>query len=39
MGVVYRRGKNNYQWKGLKEIYGAIQKIYEETQFNESEEN
>jgi hypothetical protein len=27
LGVVYRKGKNNYQWKGLKSIHHTILKL------------
>ena len=27
LGVVFRKGKNRYQWKGLKAIYDTIKKV------------
>jgi len=30
LGVVYRKGKNSYQWKGLKSIYDTIKKLQKE---------
>jgi len=30
LGVVFRKGKNSYQWKGLKSIYETIKKLQHE---------
>jgi len=38
LGVVFRKGKNSYHWKGLKSIYETIKKLHKENSSSKFED-